>query len=122
MANNVKGLSNYLYFSDVTTASTKTGANDYTDVMIPTDTILGIFAVHNAKAIDILFKSLHGDNDHDRVAITVDNTNLSIPQICNELVKFIQAAPGGKMLKVCDVRNGIFALEEITACAITVQD
>lgn len=121
MANNVKGLSNYLFFSDITTASDKTGSNDYTDVMIPTDTIMGIMVRASGRDIDILFRSLHGDDDVDFVTLSVVSATYTLPQVCSELIKMIQAE-GRKFIKVADKRNGLYILPEITNCAITVAD
>tara|TARA_R100001463_G_scaffold85139_2_gene140007 strand:+ start:6505 stop:6870 length:366 start_codon:yes stop_codon:yes gene_type:complete len=121
MANNVKGLSNYLFFSDITTASTKTGSNDYTDVLIPTDTITGIMVRATGRTIDILFRSLHGDDDVDYVSLTATSATYTLPQICNELIKMIQAE-GRKFIKVADKRNGLYILPEITNCSIVVAD
>lgn len=112
----------YLRFCDTAGNKTKTGSNNYTDLVIPTNTILAIGGDAGAAAIKIVFQSVKGDSTDDSVDMTYDITRFGLPHVINEIVQAIQK-PGGGVTTVCDANTGVVCTPALTgACTINVQD
>ena len=126
MANNANTteLCNYLRFCDTAGNKVKTGSGNYTDIVIPTNTILAIGGDAAAAKVKILFQAVNGSATDDSVDIDYDISKFGLPFVINEIVKFIQK-PGRGVIDICDVNTG-FRFNDVlaspAACTINVQD
>ena len=90
MASITSEQTSYLRFCDEAGNKEKNGANDYTDAVFPTNTILCLGGDAGQAKMKIKFQGMNGTHTADEVDITYDIANYGLPTVLNEMVKLIQ--------------------------------
>ena len=124
MASITSEQTSYLRFCDEAGNKEKNGANDYTDAVFPTNTILCLGGDAGVPKMKIKFQGMNGTHTADEVDITYNIAKYGLPTVLNEMVKLIQK-PGMTMIDVCDVNLDIRGSETFAqpaACVINCTD
>tara|TARA_R100000278_G_scaffold9073_2_gene10999 strand:+ start:3969 stop:4355 length:387 start_codon:yes stop_codon:yes gene_type:complete len=128
MASITSEQTSYLRFCDEAGNKERNGSGDYTDAVLPTNTILCLGGnAANAK-MQMNFQKMNGTAGADTVTMDYLIATYGLPFALNELVKQIQK-PGMTVIDIADVNTGFVFSDVINlggntpvVCTIAVAD